>query len=130
MTRTSTTAFELGCWKSTVCWLPMLKLCQFTTARCEDWIIVVLIEVLPIVAEPAATAPPTGRAFGAGCAAPASGRTNSTVTWSVVLTKKDQRCRHMRLSSLAWCMLAGFAIVIPRSFTGFSFYVRSNLTGC
>jgi hypothetical protein len=32
-TRFSVTALDEGCWKSTVCWLPTLKFCQFTAAR-------------------------------------------------------------------------------------------------
>jgi hypothetical protein len=66
-----------------------LKVCQFTAARCEDWVIVVVLAFVLIEAVPAVTTPPVGRAVGAGCAA--AGSESKVSAGSALLTSKADR---------------------------------------
>ena len=67
-TRFSAMALAPGWLNCTVCALPTLKLCQLRAARWLCWLIVVVVGPAVIVAWPALTAPPVGRAFGASWA--------------------------------------------------------------
>ena len=96
VTRFSVTALADGWLKVTLCWLPTLKLCQFTAARWVDWLIAVLLAVWLIAAAPATTTPPVGRAFGAGCAAAGSASTSTTVACNAVLISSAARCGDAR----------------------------------
>ncbi len=98
-TRFSVMALADGCRKSTRCWLPTSKLCQFTAARWVDWLIVVVFAVWPMAAEPATTTPPVGRAFGAGWASAGSDSTSIAVACSAVLTIRAERLRRTTPSS-------------------------------
>jgi hypothetical protein len=62
-TRFSVTARLLGCTNSTTSRAPILKLCQFSAAFCVVWVMVVVPAPVPMVAVPAATTPPSGRAW-------------------------------------------------------------------
>ena len=68
MTRLSVTAVGPGCWKVTACWLPTSKLRQSIAARGLDCVMVVVRGAVAMLAWPATTWPPVGRALGAGCA--------------------------------------------------------------
>ena len=91
VTRFSVTALAFGWLKVTLCWLPTLKLFQFTAARCVDWLIAVLFVVLLIEAAPPTTVPPSGRAFGAGWACAGSDSNSIAVACSAVLTSRMER---------------------------------------
>ena len=63
-TRFSATAEAEGCWNTTELPAPIEKLCQFRIAFCEPWFTSSeLAAGLEIVADPAATWPPVGRAW-------------------------------------------------------------------
>ena len=83
-TRFSTTELEDGWSNCTVCWLPTLKLCQLMAARWLVWSMVVVAGDCEIVALPATTLPPVGRAFGAGWACAGSARAMTAPAWNVV----------------------------------------------
>jgi hypothetical protein len=68
VTRFSVTALAFGWSNVTVCALPTLKLVQLTAARALDWVMVVVVGAVVMLAAPATTWPPSGRADGAGWA--------------------------------------------------------------
>ena len=114
ITRFSATADADGCTKSTVCCDPTLKLCQLIDTRGLDWawVIVVVLALVPIVALPAVTLPPLGRAFGASCARPGvASRRDATVPRAV----RDSSVARPRSASgsHATCARALLAIAIP-----------------
>ena len=61
-TRLSSTELLLGCSTRTDSPAAMLKLCQLMAAFWVDWLMVVLSALLLMLAAPATTAPPAGRA--------------------------------------------------------------------
>ncbi len=65
-TRLSSTAWLLGCTNCTPSPAPMLKLCQLMTALGVVWVMVLCWALLLILAAPAATTPPWGKAAACG----------------------------------------------------------------
>src|SRR6185369_7651700 len=63
VTRLSATELEFGCTNLTASTCPILKLCQLMAAFWLDWVMVMVPAPPEIVALPAETAPPVGRAW-------------------------------------------------------------------
>ncbi len=70
ITRLSVTLAVLGCWNCTWASLPTLKVCQLMAARSVLWLITMFEPLWLMLALPALTWPPVGRALtgGAVCA--------------------------------------------------------------
>ena len=80
VTRFKVTAEELGWLKLTVAPLPTLNESQFTTARCEVWLMFITKPLWVMLALPATTAPPVGSGDGFVCAL-------TNWVWEVMATK-------------------------------------------
>ena len=77
--RLSAPAALLGWLKRTAALAPMLKLFQLAISCCDDWFTVIWVPLTPMVALPAVTCPPPGKAPGSSpyAGAPASSMTAS-----------------------------------------------------
>jgi hypothetical protein len=93
VTRFSATAAAFGCWKSTDCRAPTLKLCQSIAARWLDWVMVVALAERAMLAAPPTTTPPCGAAFGESCARAGCASTSTTVACNAVVSSSARRLR-------------------------------------
>ncbi len=93
VTRFSVTALLLG-WMNWTAWSrPTSKLRQSMAARWLAWLMVVLVLFWPMLAAPATTWPPWGRALAAGCAAAWLTNTARVAACSAVLRSRLARPR-------------------------------------
>ena len=94
VTRFSVTALVLGWLNRTACCAPTSNPCQSIAARWLDWLITVCAGLCPMLAAPATTCPPTGRALGAGCADTWPANTNAPAACNAVPRSNAPRpCR-------------------------------------
>src|SRR5580658_2506197 len=100
ITRFSATEDDDGWMKSTVCCDPTLKLCQLIAVRWLDCVIVVVLALVPMLALPAVTMPPLGRAFAAGCARAGIASRSSVLACNAVPSNSAERERRATLTSL------------------------------
>ena len=111
-TRFSVVALALGWTKLTVSAEPTLKLCQFTAASWLAWFTVVrVLLVWLMLACPATTCPPCGRAVGESCACAGKASTSNTAACNAVLPSNDARLRRRVPTATALLLPRLFAIL-------------------